>query len=104
MKHQLTAVYAPPDDPAQFDSYYDDVHIPLVKTLPGLRGFSVQRPAANSDDSSPAYHLIAVLTFDDEAALSTALTSPEGQVTVADVQNFAHAGATIVTGPVITVL
>ena len=44
------------------------------------------------------YHLIAVLEFDDEVALGNAMSSPEGQAAVADMANFAGAGATTLTG------
>jgi uncharacterized protein (TIGR02118 family) len=39
------------------------------------------------------YHLIATLTFDNLAALQSALGSAEGQAAGADVANFATGGA-----------
>jgi len=40
-------------------------------------------------------HLVAILHFDDMAVIERALTSPEGQATVADLQNFATGGVDI---------
>ncbi len=41
-------------------------------------------------------HLVALLQYDDLAAIQNAFASPEGQAAVADVQNFATGGADIV--------
>ncbi len=95
---QLTALYNHPDDPAAFDRHYDGTHAPLAKKLPGLQRFTVQRPGPDQDGNKPAYHLVAVLEFADEAAFGSALGSPEGEAAVADLANFAGAGMTMLTG------
>jgi uncharacterized protein (TIGR02118 family) len=38
------------------------------------------------------YHLVALLEFDSLDAIKSALASPEGQATAADLANFAQAG------------
>jgi uncharacterized protein (TIGR02118 family) len=96
----VDAIYAPPADPATFDKHYDEVHAPLATQFPGLRSFTIHRPAPGANGSPPAAHLVAVLTFDSEDALNAALSGPEGQAAVADLDNFAQAGVTILTGPV----
>lgn len=103
MAHQITAVYNQPEDPAAFDAHYDQVHTPLALKFPGLRTFTISRPGPGPDGSKPI-HLVAILTFDSEEALNAALGGPEGQAAIADLDNFAQAGVTIVTGPVDTVL
>jgi uncharacterized protein (TIGR02118 family) len=35
---KIVALYKEPADPAAFDAYYYSTHVPLAKTLPGLRG------------------------------------------------------------------
>ncbi len=40
-----------------------------------------------------------MLTFDDEAAFGAAMAGEEGKAAVADLANFAGAGATMLTGP-----
>ncbi|MBC3193107.1 EthD family reductase [Pseudonocardia sp. C8] len=100
MAHQLTAIYAPPVDPAAFDRHDDEVHAPLAAMFPGLRSFTIHRPGPGPDGGPPAAHLVAVLTFDSEDALNAALSGPAGQAAVADLDNFAQAGVTILTGPV----
>ncbi|MFO7250215.1 MAG: EthD family reductase [Actinomycetes bacterium] len=101
--YQMTVLYNHPEDPEAFDAHYDSVHAPLAAKLPGLRGYTVVRPVARGDERPP-YHLIATLTFDDEASAKAALASEEGRKAVADLANFAQAGAITLVGPVTTVV
>ena len=34
---RLTVLYGHPDDPAAFDKYYEEVHLPLAKKMQGWR-------------------------------------------------------------------
>lgn len=81
----VVAVYRKPADPAKFDRYYADVHTPLVKKMPGLRGLEVTRVTGGGSD----VYQMAVLTFDDPAARDRALGSPEGKTVVDDLPKFA---------------
>jgi uncharacterized protein (TIGR02118 family) len=101
---QLTVLYEPPADPDAFQRYYDDVHIPLATKIPGLQAFTVSRPAATQDGTPARYALIATLTFEDETALGNGMASPEGLATVADLDNFAQAGVTVLAGPASAVI
>ncbi len=93
---RLTVIYGTPANPAAFDAHYRDVHIPLARAMPGLKGFEVSQGgvAASAGD---APYLIALLSYADEASLHASLASPEGQKAVADVVNFATGGCTIYT-------
>ena len=95
---QLTALYNQPEDPEAFDKHYDTVHAPLAKKFPGLQRYTISHPGPDQDGNPPAYFLIAVLEFADEAAFGAALGGPEGQAALADLPNFAGAGVTIVSG------
>jgi uncharacterized protein (TIGR02118 family) len=89
----LVVLYKTPTDPAAFDKYYADIHIPLAKKLPGLRKYTVTKgPVATPGGPSPFY-LIAILSFDSMAAIGAAFASPEGKATAADVPKFASGGA-----------
>ena len=89
---KLVVMYSKPADTAAFDDYYFSKHVPLAKTIPGLRTYEVNAgPVATPQGPSP-YHLIATLTFDSMAAIGAAFASKEGQATAADVANFAQAG------------
>jgi uncharacterized protein (TIGR02118 family) len=89
----LVVLYKTPKDPAAFDKYYAETHIPLAKKLPGLRKYQVsQGPVATPAGPSGIY-LIATLTFDSMAAIQDAFGSAEGKVTAADLPKFATGGA-----------
>lgn len=97
--YQLTALYAHPADAAAFDRYYTEVHAPIARRIPGLERFTISHPAPGPDGAEPAYHLVAVLEFADEAAFGAGMAAPEGQAAVADLPHFAGAGVTLLTGP-----
>jgi len=92
---KVFALYKAPADTAAFDRYYRDVHLPIAKKIPGLRGYEVTRGEIGMLGGRSPYHLIAVLTFDSMAAVQAALTSPEGQAAAADIGNFATGGVEI---------
>jgi uncharacterized protein (TIGR02118 family) len=88
----LIALYKKPADAAAFDAYYHARHVPLAKTVPGLRSYQIsQGPIATPAGEAPL-HLVALLGFDSMAAIQAALTSPQGAATAADLGNFAQAG------------
>ncbi len=92
---KVIAMYKTPADPAAFDAYYFNTHVPLARTMPGFRDIEFSAgPVATPAGAAP-YHLIATLTFDSMAAIGAAMASAEGQATVADMANFAQAGADI---------
>jgi uncharacterized protein (TIGR02118 family) len=95
MAAHVLALYNVPTDPTHFEQYYHGTHVPIAKRLPGLRAYSINVGAIGSPAGLAPYYLIATLTFDSMAAIQTALQSPEGLATVADVPNFATGGITL---------
>lgn len=89
---KLVVLYKKPADAAAFDAYYFNKHVPLAKTIPGLRAYEVSNGAIGTPQGPSALHLIATLTFDSMAAIGAAFASKEGQAAAADVANFAQAG------------
>lgn len=90
----LLVLYNTPADPAAFDSYYQQTHIPLANKIPGLRSYTVNDGPVQAIAGSAPY-LVATFTFDSMADINAALVSPEGQAAAADLPNFASAGATL---------
>jgi uncharacterized protein (TIGR02118 family) len=88
----LMVLYNKPSDPAAFDTYYFDKHVPLAKKIPGLRKYEVSDGLVATPEGPSPFHLVALLTFDSMAAIGAAFASAEGQATVADVGKFAQAG------------
>ena len=89
---RLLVLYKTPKDPAAFDRYYFDKHVPIAKKLPGLRRYEVSRGPVATPAGASNVHLVATLHFDDMAAIQNAFASAEGQAAAADVQTFASGG------------
>jgi uncharacterized protein (TIGR02118 family) len=89
---QLVALYKNPSDTKAFDDYYASTHAPLAKTIPGLRRYEISTGPVVAASGESAYYLVALLQFDSLESIKTALNSPEGQKTAADLANFAQAG------------
>jgi uncharacterized protein (TIGR02118 family) len=97
---QLTVLYGRPQDTAAFDRYYQEKHSPLAKKMPGLKGYTANKPESlNPQETSPTY-MIAELYFENRETLQAALKSPVGQIAASDAQNFATGGATMLVGEV----
>jgi uncharacterized protein (TIGR02118 family) len=92
---QVVVTYKTPKNPAAFDRYYAETHIPLAKKMPGLRKYQISQGAVATPAGPSGVHLIATLTFDNMAAVQAALGSPEGQAAAGDLPNFATGGADI---------
>jgi uncharacterized protein (TIGR02118 family) len=90
---RLVVLYNKPADVAAFDTHYFGKHVPLAKTIPGLRAYEVNAGPVGTPEGPAPYHLVALLTFDSMAAIGAAFASKEGQATAGDLANFAQAGA-----------
>ena len=93
---QVTVLYGHPQDPAAFDRYYRETHVPLGKALPGLKGYTASKPTSLNPQEPSPYYLIVDLYFDNAQAVQ----SPQGQAAAGDLQNFATGGATLLSGEV----
>ena len=91
---RLTVLYGHPDDPAEFDRYYHDIHIPLARKMRGLKGWTIGKCESAVPGESPPFYMIVGLYADSRSAMEAILGTPEGQACVADVENFATGGAT----------
>ena len=91
MAHVI-ALYKKPADPAAFDAHNYGTHVPLAKKINGLRSYRVSTGAIGTPAGEAPLHLVALLEFDSMAAIQTALGSPEGVATAADLAKFAQAG------------
>jgi uncharacterized protein (TIGR02118 family) len=100
---KLFAIYQQPKDPAVFDSYYFEKHVPLAKTIPGLRSYEVTRGDVMGMAGKHNVYLVAILEFDSMEAIGAAMASPQGQATAADLAHFAMAGVDVLMGHTVKV-
>jgi len=82
MTARFLAVYETPADPGAFDRHYRQVHIPLLRRLPGLRRYTVSRDVTALHGEP--YYLVAELDWDTMAEVRAAFASPEGRATADD--------------------
>ena len=92
---RMVVLYKPPKDPVAFQDYYFATHVPIAKRIPGLRKYEVSQGAVASPGGPSGVHLVAILHFDDMAAVGRAFSSEEGKAAVADVGTFATGGVDI---------
>jgi uncharacterized protein (TIGR02118 family) len=93
---RLVVMYRTPKDPAAFDRYYFEKHVPLARRIAGLRKYEVSRGPIVTPAGASGFHLIATLHFDDMAAVKAGFGSPEGKAAGADVGKFATGGADMI--------
>jgi uncharacterized protein (TIGR02118 family) len=93
---RLLVLYGTPEDPEAFDRYYNEVHIPLAKRLPGLLRYTVSRDISVARGGKEFY-LVAELDWENLRAMQAAMASEIGKETTADVPKFAPTGVTTVT-------
>ncbi len=91
---RFLVLWGTPEDPDFFEHHYREVHISLVKKLPGVRRYTFSR------DTRPVrgdlYYRIAEVDFDDITALQRAFASPEGRAAASDANTLSStAGAQV---------
>ena len=94
--YRLTVLYGHPTDPAVFQKYYHEIHIPLARKLKGLKGWTIGMCESVTPGEQPPYYMIVGLYADSREAMEAILATPAGQAAVADVPNFATGGVTFI--------
>ena len=86
---QMIVIYKTPKNPAAFDRHYFEVHVPLVRQLPGLRKLETNRGPVISLYGASDVHLVASLQFDSLSDINAAFVSECGRACAADRQQLA---------------
>lgn len=90
--YRLTVLYGHPEDPAEFDRYYFNVHIPIAKKMKGWKGWTIGKCDSAIPGELPPYYMIVGLYAETRADIDAIFASPEGQAAIADVARFATGG------------
>jgi uncharacterized protein (TIGR02118 family) len=85
---RMVVVYNQPKNPEAFNKHYFEIHLPLAKKIPGLQKYEISQGPVISPTGHSAY-LIAVLYFENMAALKAGFASPEGQACAEDRKQYA---------------
>jgi uncharacterized protein (TIGR02118 family) len=91
---RLLVLYGQPKDPAAFDKYYAEIHLPLARRMRGLKKWTIGKVSGTPDGAPSPYYYIADLYAGSREELEAILASPEGRAAVADVPNYASGGVT----------
>ncbi|HZL87910.1 MAG TPA: EthD family reductase [Pirellulaceae bacterium] len=91
---RLLVLYGHPTDPAAFDRYYRENHIPIAKRMKGLKKWTIGKVQGTPDGTTPPFYYVADLYLETREDFERLLASPEGQAAVADVPNYATGGVT----------
>jgi len=85
----LVAIYKTPADVDAFEKHYFGTHIPLAKTMPGVRKYEVSRGPVSALAGPNDVYMVGTVYFDDLEAMRRAFVRPEGRATAADGRLFA---------------
>jgi uncharacterized protein (TIGR02118 family) len=91
---RLLVLYGHPHDPAAFDKYYRETHIPIARRMKGLKKWTIGKVQGTPDGGPSPYYYVADLYLESRQDFERLLASPEGQAAVADVPNYATGGVT----------
>lgn len=83
----MIVFYGWPENEAAFEEYYERIHVPLCKAIPGLTGIRHAFRPERVETDAPVF-CVCELSFDDRAALDSGLASRQGEAAIADVANF----------------
>ena len=97
---KVTVLYGNPKRPEEFEKYYGSTHLPLAGKMEGVARVELTKFIAEPDGGKPSFYRMAELYFTSQAEMEKSLGSAEGQATVADIQNFASGGVTVLIGSV----
>ncbi|MFQ5946655.1 MAG: EthD family reductase [Anaerolineae bacterium] len=86
---KLIALYKKPEDPEAFDRHYEEVHVPLIRKVPGLVRLDANRVLGAPGGRDSPYYLMAEMVFEDRAGYDAAMASPENREAGKDLMSFA---------------
>lgn len=87
--YKFMALYGQPDNWDAFVKYYDEVHAPLVRKVPGLKKLVVNRIKSNAFGGESPYCLIAEMQFESKDDFDRAMQSDENKAAGKDAMSFA---------------
>lgn len=84
----MIAIFKRPEQVEAFLNHYENVHLPLIRKMPGLRKLEVSRMFdLRGGEANP--FVMAEMYFDDRDSLMASMKSPEGKAGGKDLQEFA---------------
>lgn len=85
---KMIALFQRPQNVAGFLAHYEQVHLPMIRQMPGLRRLEIHR-MYDARGGEPNPFLMAEMYFDSRESLLQSMKSPEGRAGGKDLQEFA---------------
>ena len=95
---KLTVLYGHPTDIETFETSYVNTHLPKASKMKDHLKIELTKFMNSPDGSKPAYYRMAEFWFSNPETMQATMSSPEGQATAKDLDNFATGGATLLIG------
>jgi uncharacterized protein (TIGR02118 family) len=93
---KLIALYKQPAEAQQFEEKYFNTHLPLMQKVPGLQKTVITRFTRTL--MGEGLYMMAEMYFTDQAALKTAMKSPEMAAAGETLNSFAEGLVTLMYG------
>lgn len=84
--HKLIALYETPPNPEQFRQHYVQVHVPLLRAMPGIVRMNYSFDIRDAT-GGPSFFGIFEAYFDKAEDMAAGLQTPEGAAVLADLVN-----------------
>jgi len=85
---KMIALFQRPENAPEFLAHYEEIHLPMIRKMPGLRHLELHRMYdARGGEANP--FLMAEMYFDSRESLLESMKSPEGRAGGHDLQGFA---------------
>ena len=97
---KITVLYAQPKDPAAFEKYYAETHLPIAAKMQGVKRIELSKVAAGPDGAAPPFYRIAELYFTNKKQMDTVMATQPAKDVVADIPNFATGGFTVLVSQI----
>ena len=97
---KLTVLYGAPKDPAEFEKYYLEKHMPIASAVKDIKRVELAKGLPGPDGKPPAFYRITELWFDSPELFQQATATPQWKAVVDDVPNFASGGATVLVSKI----
>ncbi len=91
---KIVVLYGHPADPAAFEQYYREKHIPLAQQIPNLKRAELGKVLSSVGGGQAPFYRQAELWFESLEQLQASMGSEQGRATTNDLANFASGGVT----------
>jgi uncharacterized protein (TIGR02118 family) len=95
----MIVIYDQPTDPAAFEDYYANQHLPLAEAkLAGVSDVKAYRTDRHLGGSAADVYRVTVVSWPSEQAMHDALETADGREVVGDLEKFASGGYVVLLG------